>query len=115
METANSNNATENETDRAVENSGAPKVSDCFADLDRLAALAHLSLTEDEKQRLSPKIAALLRSAKKLRDADTDCENAEKPEDMPEILRGGMRGDLPEEKESFPPEDGYFTVERIIF
>lgn len=90
-------------------------------DVDRIAALAHLALSEDERARFTQQLAGILAYARQVQDVDT---TGVPPTTHTLVPQGRLRDDHPEP--SLPrdqalagapdaaPEAGFFRVPKVI-
>lgn len=88
------------------------------ADLDHISKLAHLRLDEDEAERLTHDLNAILKHVDALADADAEQgeERAVGPEAAPERAAGDLpRDELSHSPGSFAPDwrEGLFVVPRL--
>jgi len=93
-------------------------VSVTRADLDHIAALAHLRFEEDDAERLTEDLNSILEHVDALREADA--EAAEGLTVGPEVAAQRAAGDLPRDRLIHPPgsfapdwREGLFVVPRL--
>ena len=88
-------------------------------DIDRLADLAKLSLSPEERERLTKDMAALIAFADRLSAVETDGDTlpVSAPRDIPALREDTPAPSLPREellRAAKTREDGYITVPRVV-
>ncbi len=93
------------------------------ADVDKIAHLAHLEITPDERQRLTPQIASIVAYVEQLRELDTSQVEPSLGGFTPEGARThATREDIPHQSlgqqlaldQAPDPAEGHFRVPKVL-